>query len=82
MLHCDVKLLTSLMVISAFPPQLEARLVKWLEDSMVSGNWTPNARFIARSWIRDGLKPRCITRDLKWGIPVPLEEFKDKVRLY
>ncbi|MGH0177954.1 UNVERIFIED_CONTAM: hypothetical protein FKN15_076326 [Acipenser sinensis] len=60
-------------------PKLEARLVKWLEDSMVSGNWTPNARFIARSWIRDGLKPRCITRDLKWGIPVPLEEFKDKV---
>ncbi|XP_041097683.1 methionine--tRNA ligase, cytoplasmic isoform X2 [Polyodon spathula] len=60
-------------------PKLESRLVKWLEDSMVSGNWTPNARFIARSWIRDGLKPRCITRDLKWGIPVPLEEFKDKV---
>eukprot|EP01017_Pseudomicrothorax_dubius_P036670 TRINITY_DN5274_c0_g1_i1.p1 TRINITY_DN5274_c0_g1~~TRINITY_DN5274_c0_g1_i1.p1 ORF type:complete len:348 (-),score=83.72 TRINITY_DN5274_c0_g1_i1:157-1200(-) len=26
-----------------------------------------------------GLKPRCITRDLKWGTPVPLEEYKDKV---
>ncbi|MGH0180987.1 UNVERIFIED_CONTAM: hypothetical protein FKN15_025803 [Acipenser sinensis] len=66
-------------LINATELKLEARLVKWLEDSMVSGNWTPNARFIARSWIRDGLKPRCITRDLKWGIPVPLEEFKDKV---
>lgn len=26
-----------------------------------------------------GLKPKCITRDLKWGVPVPLEEFKGKV---
>jgi methionyl-tRNA synthetase len=26
-----------------------------------------------------GLKPKCITRDLKWGVPVPIEEFKQKV---
>jgi methionyl-tRNA synthetase len=30
-------------------------------------------------WIRDGLKDRCITRDLKWGTPVPAEGFEDKV---
>ncbi|XP_067882600.1 methionine--tRNA ligase, cytoplasmic-like, partial [Heterodontus francisci] len=60
-------------------PKLEERLEKWLEESIENGDWTPNARFITRSWIRDGLKPRCITRDLKWGTPVPLEEFKDKV---
>jgi len=34
---------------------------------------------IARSWIREGLRNRCITRDLEWGIPVPLEGFRDKV---
>lgn len=31
------------------------------------------------SWLRDGLKPRCITRDLKWGTPVPLDGYTDKV---
>ena len=31
------------------------------------------------AWMRDGLKERCITRDLKWGIPVPLDGYRDKV---
>lgn len=43
--------------------------------------WTSNASIIANSWIKDGLKPRCITRDLKWGIPVPIDGFRDKVNL-
>ncbi|XP_069762387.1 methionine--tRNA ligase, cytoplasmic isoform X2 [Narcine bancroftii] len=60
-------------------PKLEERLEQWLEKSVSTGDWTPNARFIARSWIRDGIKPRCITRDLKWGTPVPLQGFTDKV---
>ncbi|KAM4699507.1 methionine--tRNA ligase, cytoplasmic isoform 2-T2 [Discoglossus pictus] len=60
-------------------PKLEERLEKFLDQSFATGDWTSNARFITRSWIRDGLKPRCITRDLKWGTPVPLEGFKDKV---
>lgn len=61
------------------PPQLEARLEPWLERCWAAGDWTANARYITRSWIRDGLKPRCITRDLKWGTPVPLDGFRDKV---
>ncbi|KAM9265164.1 methionine--tRNA ligase, cytoplasmic isoform 5-T5 [Morus bassanus] len=60
-------------------PKLEERLEPWLEQSWASGDWTANARYITRSWIRDGLKPRCITRDLKWGTPVPLDGFRDKV---
>ncbi|XP_056418529.1 methionine--tRNA ligase, cytoplasmic isoform X3 [Hyla sarda] len=60
-------------------PKLEKRLESWMEQSFATGDWTANARYIARSWIRDGLKPRCITRDLKWGTPVPLEGFTDKV---
>ncbi|KAJ1160271.1 hypothetical protein NDU88_000773 [Pleurodeles waltl] len=60
-------------------PKLEERLEKWLDQSLPVGDWTSNARFITRSWIRDGLKPRCITRDLKWGTPVPLEGYTDKV---
>ncbi|XP_053226675.1 methionine--tRNA ligase, cytoplasmic isoform X1 [Podarcis raffonei] len=60
-------------------PKLEESLEKWLSVSQSTGDWTPNARYISRSWIRDGLKPRCITRDLKWGTPVPLDDFRDKV---
>ncbi|XP_025256774.1 methionine--tRNA ligase, cytoplasmic isoform X3 [Theropithecus gelada] len=60
-------------------PRLEKRLEEWLGRTLPGSDWTPNARFITRSWLRDGLKPRCITRDLKWGTPVPLEGFEDKV---
>ncbi|XP_006897651.1 PREDICTED: methionine--tRNA ligase, cytoplasmic [Elephantulus edwardii] len=60
-------------------PKLENRLEEWLGEVLPGSDWTPNARFIIRSWLRDGLKPRCITRDLKWGTPVPLEGFEDKV---
>lgn len=34
---------------------------------------------ISRSWLKQGLKERSITRDLKWGTPVPLDEFSNKV---
>ncbi|XP_037535350.1 methionine--tRNA ligase, cytoplasmic [Nematolebias whitei] len=60
-------------------PKLESQLEQWLEKSTSSGDWTANAKQITRSWIRDGLKPRCITRDLQWGTPVPHPDFKEKV---
>lgn len=41
--------------------------------------WSNNAQVIGRAWLREGLKPRCITRDLKWGVPVPLDGYRDKV---
>ena len=50
-----------------------------LSPFITPGNWTPNARQITKGWLADGLKPRCITRDLKWGTPVPLEGYTDKV---
>ena len=58
-------------------PKVEERLNNWLEESSVK--WSSNARVIAKSWLKGGLQPRCITRDLKWGTPVPLEGFQDKV---
>ncbi|XP_034022025.1 methionine--tRNA ligase, cytoplasmic isoform X2 [Thalassophryne amazonica] len=60
-------------------PKLESRLEQWLDNSTSAGDWTANAKQITRSWLRDGLKPRCITRDLQWGTPVPHPDFKDKV---
>ncbi|XP_030632101.1 methionine--tRNA ligase, cytoplasmic [Chanos chanos] len=60
-------------------PKLESDLEQWLDHSMSSGDWTGNARHITRSWLRDGLKPRCITRDLQWGTSVPHPDFSEKV---
>ncbi|NXA60287.1 SYMC protein, partial [Mohoua ochrocephala] len=60
-------------------PKLEGRLEAWLERTWAAGDWTANARHITRTWLRDGLRPRCITRDLTWGTPVPLDGFRDKV---
>src|SRR6185312_4731971 len=34
---------------------------------------------IAKGWLKEGLHDRCITRDLKWGVPVPRPGFEDKV---
>lgn len=32
-----------------------------------------------KSWMRDGLKPRCISRDLIWGTPIPFKGYEEKV---
>ncbi|XP_037819118.1 methionine--tRNA ligase, cytoplasmic [Lucilia sericata] len=58
-------------------PKIENKLREWVDHS--ENGWTNNARVITRAWLREGLKPRCITRDLKWGIPVPHKGFENKV---
>lgn len=58
-------------------PKIEPTLREWIEKA--DNGWTNNARVITKSWLREGLKSRCITRDLKWGIPVPLKGFENKV---
>ena len=60
-------------------PKALPLLEKWMEKASVEGFWAKNAIQITNSWIRDGLQQRCITRDLKWGIPVPKKGFEDKV---
>lgn len=42
-------------------------------------DWKPNVYGQCKSWIDDGLKPRAVTRDLDWGIPVPVEGAEGKV---
>ncbi|MBE3133843.1 MAG: methionine--tRNA ligase, partial [Acidobacteria bacterium] len=55
------------------------RLRNWIESAAEKGFWARNAVQMTYAWMRDGLKERCITRDLKWGIPVPLDGYRDKV---
>ena len=42
-------------------------------------DWKPNVYGQCKSWIDDGLRPRAVTRDLDWGIPVPVEGGEGKV---
>ncbi len=58
-------------------PKLQPRLEKWIGS--VKQDWTDNARTTTESWLKEGLKERAITRDIKWGIPVPLKGFEKKV---
>ena len=60
-------------------PTLLPRLQAWLDKASVEGFWARNAVQTTNSWIRDGLQERCITRDLKWGIPVNKPGYEDKV---
>ena len=56
----------------------EAFLKEWILGSH-KNDWKPNVYGQCKSWIDDGLKPRAVTRDLDWGISVPLPEAKGKV---
>ena len=60
------------MDLKAFAPQLKA----WLETKT---DWKPNVKNKALSLIEEGLVKRSITRDISWGVPVPLDEAKGKV---
>ena len=60
-------------------PAILPKLQSWIDDAARRGKWARNAVQMTQAWIRDGLRERAITRDLKWGIPVPLEGFTDKV---
>ncbi|MEQ6124313.1 methionine--tRNA ligase [Pseudotenacibaculum sp. MALMAid0570] len=42
-------------------------------------DWKPNVYGQVKSWVEDGLRPRAVTRDLDWGIPVPIEGGEGKV---
>ena len=60
-------------------PQIQPELEQWIETQSVKGNWSQNSITFAKTMLKGGLIGRCITRDLKWGTPVPLEEYSNKV---
>lgn len=60
-------------------PKIKPRLEKWIAEASSKGFWANNAIQMTQAWIRDGLRERAITRDLKWGIPVPKAGYEDKV---
>ena len=57
--------------------KLQPQLQSWVESK--KDIWRPHVYSMTNKWFKEGLKPRCITRDIPWGIKVPLEGFEDKV---
>lgn len=57
--------------------KIQPELEKWIEKN--KDVWRPHVYGEARRWINEGLVPRAITRDIPWGIPVPLKGYENKV---
>ena len=56
---------------------LLSKLQKPLEDWIATkADWKPNVLGTAQKWLREGLEDRAISRDIRWGIPIPGEESK------
>ena len=58
--------------------KFEKKLLQWMEDK---DHWKSNVIKFTRNWLKGGLNDRAVTRDLSWGIKVPVEGFDDK-RIY
>ena len=55
----------------------EAWLKRWILEE--HQEWKANVYGQCKSWLNQGLRPRAVTRDLAWGVPVPLPDMQDKV---
>lgn len=58
--------------------EYEGWLTKWILEGY-KNDWKPNVYGQVKSWIDQGLQPRAVTRDLSWGVHVPVEGAEDKV---
>jgi len=59
--------------------EFQQRLQKYVEKSDNDYNWKDNVVQYCKGWFKDGLKDRAVTRDLDWGVKVPLNEAGGKV---
>lgn len=58
--------------------EYEDFLNQWIIEGH-KNDWKTNVYGQVKSWLNDGLKPRAMTRDLNWGVPVPLPDADGKV---
>ncbi|MDG6985581.1 MAG: methionine--tRNA ligase [Nitrososphaerota archaeon] len=56
--------------------KVQGTLERWIREKK---DWKGQVTSLALGWLKEGLKKRSITRDLRWGVPVPLKEFGGKV---
>lgn len=60
-------------------PQFQQSLEEWVGQASV--HWRPAVTGFVQGWLKEGLRARAITRDLDWGVPIPLPGYDDK-RIY
>ena len=60
-------------------PKIKDQLKSWIDRTARDANWSQNAITMTEGWLKTGVKPRCISRNLKWGVPIPKEGYEDKV---
>ncbi|KYK27573.1 methionine--tRNA ligase [Thermoplasmatales archaeon SG8-52-1] len=58
--------------------KFESKLIKWMKYKK---HWKPSVLKFTQNWLKNGLKDRAITRDIDWGVKIPIEGFDDK-RIY
>lgn len=59
--------------------ELQAEIQKYVTNASDKGVWAANAVAQTRGWLNKGLEARAMTRDLQWGVPVPLKGWENKV---
>lgn len=91
--HNPTDLINPVSTLSGKPPELKStkhwylpldKYQPWLEEWLLEGKkgqWKTNVYGQCSSWLKEGLQPRAMTRDLDWGVDVPLPEAKGK-KLY
>lgn len=58
--------------------KLQHSIENWYGAASRKGAWSRNGKTITESWLKQGLRDRGITRDMKWGTPIPLDVFPDE----
>jgi len=59
--------------------EIQHLVEKWSKNAMKEGVWSNNCKSLTLAKLKEGLKPRCISRDLKWGVNVPENILENKV---
>lgn len=59
--------------------KLQQEVETFVQKYCAVGEWSNNGKAITSAWLKEGLEPRSITRDMKWGTKVPLPSYEDKV---
>lgn len=59
--------------------QFQERLEKFIDERSARDGWKKNVLNYCRSWFKEGLQDRAVTRDLSWGVKVPVKGYEEKV---
>ncbi|KAJ2484087.1 methionine--tRNA ligase mes1 [Coemansia sp. RSA 2320] len=59
--------------------KLQAQCKEFVRKSSAKGKWSTNSVTITNNRFKEGMRPSCVTRDLKWGVPVPIAGYESKV---